>query len=487
MTDAPSLELLEAKSREELVAIATAAGIPIPPRTRKPGIIDAILGLADSGPNGAGPNGAGPNGADASPDTQMSASDASDGATGAGRKRTLTLPTNDSGQASNDSGSDGPDAGDSAGGNSDAGDSAGGNSGSSNSGAGDPDVAEEGNRRLRRRGRERDDQFQGEAAPCDGLLDLREEGYGFLRISGLLPSPDDVYVAARHVRQYRLRRGDRVTGASRPAARSEKNPALLRLDTINGAEPNADDSRPLFEDIAAIHSTNILPLLKDANGQLDDNAKQLLAQFDNAAPAGYGQRGLLVSASQASMTTLVETLSTAVGVSYPDVHLLVLLIDERPEQITELTRRLETYGEVIASALDRPAEEHVAMAELTLERAKRKAEQGEDVVVVFDGLTRLARAHRRTVNHRQSQITSESAAIASAKSLFGSARNLEQAGSVTMFATARSNTGSEFDVAALDEYRTAANLTWVLKDSEQAAGAPLVLDEDASSSSGNHI
>ncbi len=454
MTDAPSLELLEAKSREELIEIAAVAGIPVPPRARKPGIINAILGGGSAGDD-----------------------------PGEGRTRTVTLPADDSAEngapeneANEANGSNGADP--------------------------NTDSAEDGNRRSRRRGR--DEQFQGDAAPCDGLLDLREEGYGFLRISGLLPSPDDVYVAARHVRQYRLRRGDRITGASRPAARSEKNPALLRLDTINGNDPNPDEIRPLFDDIAVIHPATVLPLAKGSNGQnghLSANEKQLLEKLDKIAPAGHGQRGLLVSDSQADSTALVETVAMAVGLNHPDIHLLVLLIDERPELITELSRRLETSGEVVASAFDRPADEHIAVTELTLERAKRKAEQGEDVVLVFDGLTRLARAHRRAVGHRQSQMTSEPAAAAAAKSLFGVARNLEQAGSITMFATARPDEGAGFDADALNEFRSAANLTWALENAKSqdsgggagggAAGSSaerqLTIDEGACFSSGNHV
>ncbi len=447
MTDTASVELLEAKSREELLEIASAAGIPIPPRTRKPGIISAILGTSDMSAGGS--SGQATNGSqDGRPQNSVTSTVAEQAiatqtAEGdrpeAGRTRTITLQ------------SDSPEQGTSA--------TSGETSEEAQNGN---EVAEDVNRRSRRRGRERDEQFQGEAAACDGLLDLREEGYGFLRISGLLPSPDDVYVAVRHVRQHGLRRGDRVTGASRPATRSEKNPALLRLDTINGEEPNVEESRPLFEDFAAINPIVALPL---ANGQLDSNAKQLFSELDKIAPLGYGQRGLLVGDSQANLTTLVEMVGTTIADNHPDVHLMVLLIDERPELITDLTRRLETSGEVVASSFDRPPDEHVAVAELTLERAKRKAEQGQDVVVVFDGLTRLARAYRRIVSHRQSLVTSEHAAVAAAKSVFGAARNLEQAGSITMLATTRTDTGSEFDVAALDEFYNAANLTWQLKSS----------------------
>ena len=475
MTNTASVELLEAKSREELLEIASAAGVPIPPRTRKPGIISAILGAGDISSGSSGQSTDRSQGSQDSA-TSVAATRATEaGRPEAGRTRTVTLQTNDQRQASGSRQTDGSGSANSNGNGASASSGGGANGGAGEEAQNGNEIAEDANRRSRRRGRERDEQFQGEAASCDGLLDLREEGYGFLRISGLLPSPDDVYVAVRHVRRYGLRRGDRVTGASRPATRSEKNPALLRLDTINGEVPNVEESRPLFEDFAAINPTTALPL---ANGQLDNSAKQLFSELDRIAPLGYGQRGLLIGDSQANLTSLVEMVGTAIADNHPDVHLMVLLIDERPELITDLTRRLETSGEVIASSFDRPPDEHVAVAELTLERAKRKAEQGQDVVVVFDGLTRLARAHRRIVNHRQSQVTSEHAAVAAAKSVFGAARNLEQAGSITMLATTRADTGNEFDVASLDEFCNAANLTWTLKSSGK-----LELDESGCASS----
>lgn len=519
MADAPDLELLEMKSREELVEIAAAAGIPIPPRSRKPGIINAIRGFSVSERSVVSDGSVAPDGSA----VQNSTADVAAARPTKNIRiaRTLTLPRPDGGFANsaNDalkpSMDDSPErpnerttshvnSNGSSVNNSASDDPSGGNSAEDGSTGSDADIAGEGNRRSRRRGRERDEQFQGEAAPCDGLLDLREEGYGFLRTNGLLPSPDDVYVAARHVRHFDLRRGDHVTGTSRPAARSEKNPALLRLDTVNGVEV-ADDAvepRPLFEDIAAVHPATPLPLANSTNGVANSandattvpaEMLAILASLDSIAPVGRGQRGLLVAPPCANVTALVEAVSAAIAANHSDVHLIVLLVDERPEQITELSRRLETAGEVVASAFDRPADEHVVVAELTVERAKRMAEEGQDVVIVFDGLTRLARAHRRIVNFRQSQVTSDPAAIAASKSLFGAARNLETAGSITMLATAAAGTGVDFDMLALDEFISAANLTWkLLEDSSNqdrvGEGNQLVwLHESGCTSSGNHL
>jgi transcription termination factor Rho len=248
----------------------------------------------------------------------------------------------------------------------------------------DAGVGEPGNRRRRRRGRDRDrdDNWQGDPVECEGILDLRDEGYGFLRTRGPLPSNDDVYVAAKQVRTHGLRKGDIVKGASRPAARNEKNPALVQIDEINGSQPGDTRERHLFEDLKAVHPREALNL--ELTGAENCTARVV----DLVAPIGKGQRGLIVSPPECGKTSTIRELAVALETNHPDLHLIVLLIDERPEEVTEIADVVE--GEVLASTFDRPAEEHIQVAELTLERAKRMVEGGLDVVILVDGLSRLA-------------------------------------------------------------------------------------------------
>ena len=289
-----------------------------------------------------------------------------------------------------------------------------------------------------------------------------------------------MYVAARQVRQYDLRRGDRITGVSRPAARSERNPALLRLDTLNGEPPPDGPDRPVFERLSAVLPTDALPLA-DGSGAL--------AQIDACAPLGMGSRGLLTSAGTGSASPLIAAIAAAVSERH-DVHLIVLLIAERPEDVTDLTRSLQTSGEVLASTFDRPADEHLAVAELTLERTKRMAETGADVVVLFDGLTRLARAYAASGNGRNQPSDAAAVAVGSALRFFGGARNLEQAGSVTMLATARTGTGAPADDLLITRLREAATLEVALADSPPDAAelesGKLTLNTDSSFSLGEH-
>ncbi|MFN7151038.1 MAG: transcription termination factor Rho, partial [Microthrixaceae bacterium] len=256
---------------------------------------------------------------------------------------------------------------------------------------------EGGRRRRRRRGRDRDrndeqgegnQTWEGELIEVAGILDLRDEGYGFLRVSGLLPSRDDVYVSVKQTRQFGLRRGDWVTGASRPANRSEKNPALLRIDTVNGADPERSRERPAFEDLTPLFPQERLRL------ERDDHPYDIAGRvIDLLSPIGKGQRGLIVSPPKAGKTTIMKTIAQCIEANHPEVELMVLLVDERPEEVTDMRRSIE--GEVVASTFDRPAEEHIQVAELAIERAKRMVEQGQDGVVILYGITRLARAYNR--------------------------------------------------------------------------------------------
>ncbi|MYJ47022.1 MAG: hypothetical protein F4070_05130 [Acidimicrobiales bacterium] len=476
MSDMPNRALLESKERDELLQIAAALGVEVAPRARKNTIIGAIL--APEGEVGTGKEAS---------DGSAEADAASDAPAVTKRTRTPTPPADATPATGADVPAEQPAAASDPVASTESAAEAEGEAGeAADTGTAAPDapVAEEGNRRSRRRGRGRDDtQIVGETVHCDGLLDLRDEGYGFLRTNGPLPSADDVYVAARQVRQYDLRRGDRITGVSRPAARSERNPALLRLDTLNGEPPPEQPERPLFDDLTPVLPTDALPL----GGEQSAGA---LAAIDRLSLIGLGSRGLLTASGTRSASPLIASMAAAVGDQHPDIHLIVLLIAERPEDVTDMTRRLETSGEVLASTFDRPPEEHLAVAELTLERTKRMAEAGADVVILFDGLTRLARAYAAGGNGRHQPADAVGAAITSTLSFFGGARNLEDAGSITMVATTRTSTGNQVDDLVAARLREAANLEIALGEglpgvAELDAGE-VSLDGDRSFSLGDH-
>ena len=322
---------------------------------------------------------------------------------------------------------------------------------------GEPDS---GNRRRRRRGRDRDranqgdEQFQGEPVEVAGLLDLRDEGYGFLRVNGYLASKDDVYVSVKQVRQFSLRRGDHITGASRPAARNEKNPALMRIDAVNGVSPEEAGSRPRFDDLT--------PLFPDEKLQLEaagDPYNMTARIIDLIAPIGKGQRGMIVSPPKAGKTTIMKQIAKSIEANHPDVHLIVLLVDERPEEVTDMRRSVDK-GEVAASTFDRPSEEHVHVAELTIERAKRLVESGRDVVIILDGITRLARAYNQAAPPTGRIMSGgiDAGAIYPPKKIFGAARNVEEGGSLTILATALVETGSRMDEVIFEEFKGTGNM-----------------------------
>ncbi len=289
--------------------------------------------------------------------------------------------------------------------------------------------------------------------PVEGILDLRDEGYGFLRTRGLLPSRDDVYVSGKQVRQFGLRKGDIVTGASRPANRSEKNPALLRVDTVNGGTPEAGRERRRFEDL-----TPLFPDVKLRLERSDDPSNMTARIVDLISPIGKGQRGLIVSPPKAGKTTIMKTIATSIEANDPSVHLMVLLVDERPEEVTDMRRAVR--GEVIASTFDRPSEEHTQVAELVIERAKRLVEAGTDVVIILDGITRLARAYNLAAPATGRILSGgvDSGALYPPKRFFGAARNLEEGGSLTILATALVETGSKMDEVIFEEFKGTGNM-----------------------------
>ena len=325
---------------------------------------------------------------------------------------------------------------------------------------------EPGNRRgRRRRGRDRERggqepqgggqevAWQGELVPVRGLLDLRDEGYGFLRTSGYLPSSKDVYISVSQARRFSLRRGDAIEGACRPAGPSEKYPALLRIDSVCGMTPDEARERPRFEDLT--------PLFPDQRMRLelkDDPLNTTARIVDLISPIGKGQRSMIVSPPKAGKTTILKQIAHSIEQNDPSVHLMVLLVDERPEEATDWRRSVK--GEVIASTFDRPADEHTTVAELAIERAKRLVELGRDVVIILDGITRLARAYNlaQPATGRIMSGGVDSGALYPPKKFFGAARNIEEGGSLTILATALVETGSKMDEVIFEEFKGTGNM-----------------------------
>ena len=320
-------------------------------------------------------------------------------------------------------------------------------------------------RNRRRRGRDRDrasydqqaqqaDQaYAGEPLPCDGLLEVRPEGFGFLRTAGYLPGPDDVYVSTSQVRRFALRAGDRIVGASRPATTQERYGALLRVDSVGGQSPDEARRRRRFDDLTAVFPDERLTL---ELGDPSDPANTTCRIIDLLSPIGKGQRVLIVSPPKAGKTTVLSHIARAIEANHPDVDLMVVLVDERPEEVTELRRTVQ--AEVIGSTFDRPAEEHTHVAELAIEVAKRRAELGRDVVVVIDGLTRLARAYNLAApaDGRVLPGGLDPGAVPPVKRLFGAGRKAEEGGSLTVLATVLTGTGSTVDSLIFEELRDTA-------------------------------
>jgi transcription termination factor Rho len=286
-----------------------------------------------------------------------------------------------------------------------------------------------------------------------GFLDLRDEGFGFLRTSGFLPSPRDIYVSISQVRRFALRKGDYVEGASRPASSNEKYPALLHIDNVNGLTSDEARQRPRFEDLT--------PLFPDQKMRLEvpgDVANVTARIVDLVAPIGKGQRGMIVSPPKAGKTTVLKQIAHSIEANNPEVHLMVLLVDERPEEATDWRRSVK--GEVIASTFDRPSDEHTMVAELAIERARRLVEMGKDVVIILDGITRLARAYNlaQPATGRIMSGGVDSGALYPPKKFFGSARNIEEGGSLTILATALVETGSRMDEVIFEEFKGTGNM-----------------------------
>jgi transcription termination factor Rho len=324
-----------------------------------------------------------------------------------------------------------------------------------------------GNRRSRRRrGRERgqggelqgggqEQPYSGELVEVSGMLDLRDEGYGFLRCDGYLPSSKDVYVSISQARKFALRRGDYVEGACRPASNNEKYPALLRIDKVSMMDPDEARNRPRFEDLTPLFPDSRLNLEMADAGDKDNLTARIV---DLISPIGKGQRGMIVSPPKAGKTTVMKQIAHSIEANNPDVHLMVLLVDERPEEVTDMRRSVK--GEVIASTFDRPSDEHTQVAELAIERAKRLVEMGKDVVIILDGITRLARAYNLAAPATGRIMSGgvDSGALYPPKKFFGAARNVEEGGSLTILASALVETGSKMDEVIFEEFKGTGNM-----------------------------
>jgi len=284
-----------------------------------------------------------------------------------------------------------------------------------------------------------------------GTLEVLPEGYGFLRPRGLLPSDNDIYVSASQIRRFGLRNGDLVWGLIRPPKDQEHYEALLRVEVVNFSDPEEARKRPHFE--------RLTPIFPDTRIQLETKKHELTTRLiDLFAPIGKGQRALVVSPPKAGKTTVLKKIANAVTENHPETILMVLLVDERPEEVTDMERSVD--GEVIASTFDRPAEEHMRVANLALEKAKRLVEVGKDVVLLLDSITRLARASNLVVPPSGRTLSGgmDPSALYFPKRFFGAARNIEEGGSLTIIGTALVDTGSRMDEVIYEEFKGTGNM-----------------------------
>lgn len=289
-----------------------------------------------------------------------------------------------------------------------------------------------------------------------GVLEILPDGFGFLRSSdsSYLAGPDDIYVSPSQIRRFNLQTGDKIDGKIRPPKEGERYFALLKVDKVNDDRPEVSRSKILFENLTPLHANSRLKMER-GNGSTEDLTARIL---DLASPIGKGQRGLIVAPPKAGKTMLLQNIAQSITHNYPDVELIVLLIDERPEEVTEMQRSVK--GEVIASTFDEPATRHVQVAEMVIEKAKRSVEHKKDVVILLDSITRLARAYN-TVTPASGKILSggvDANALHRPKRFFGAARNVEEGGSLTIIATALVDTGSKMDEVIFEEFKGTGNM-----------------------------
>ena len=290
----------------------------------------------------------------------------------------------------------------------------------------------------------------------EGVLEILQDGFGFLRgfDASYLAGPDDVYVSPSQIRRFNLRTGDYITGRIRPPKEGERYFALLKVDTINGEPPEMSKNKVLFENLTPLFPRKSFRLER-GNGSSEDITGRIL---DLVAPIGRGQRGLIVSQPKAGKTMMLQNIAQAIVHNHPDAHLIILLIDERPEEVTEMQRGVR--AEVVASTFDEPAVRHVQVAEMVIERAKRLVEHKKDVVILLDSITRLARAYNTVVPSSGKVLTGgvDANALQRPKRFFGAARNVEEGGSLTIIATALIDTGSKMDEVIYEEFKGTGNM-----------------------------
>ncbi len=290
----------------------------------------------------------------------------------------------------------------------------------------------------------------------EGVVEILQDGFGFLRSadSSYLAGPDDIYVSPSQIRRFSLRTGDTITGQIRPPKDSERYFALLKVETINGQHPDEVKNKILFENLTPLHPNVRMPLERE-NGSAEDITSRII---DLVAPIGKGQRGLIVSSPKSGKTVMLQQIAHAISTNSPDVEIIVLLIDERPEEVTEMQRTIR--GEVIASTFDEPASRHVQVAEMVIEKAKRLVEHKRDVVILLDSITRLARAYNTVAPSSGKVLTGgvDANALQRPKRFFGAARNIEEGGSLTILATALIETGSKMDDVIYEEFKGTGNM-----------------------------
>ena len=311
-------------------------------------------------------------------------------------------------------------------------------------------------RRMREERRLREEQERAEeianAPTLTGILDLLPDGYGFLRTSGYMPGAEDIYVSVSQVRKASLRKGDVVAGKIRRPRDNEKYVALLDVETVNGLDPEVAKDRPNFD--------KLTPLFPDERFRLESGATAVAERIiDMVAPIGKGQRGMLVAPPKAGKTTILKQVANGIITSNPEVHLIVLLVDERPEEVTDWQRTV-TAAEVVFSTFDKPTEQHIQVTELVLERAKRLAESQQDVVIILDSLTRLARAYNLAMPASGKILSGgiDASALYPPRRFFGAARNIEEGGSLTIIASALVETGSRMDEGIFEEFKATGNM-----------------------------
>ena len=291
----------------------------------------------------------------------------------------------------------------------------------------------------------------------EGVLQILPEGYGFLRSPdyNYLPGPDDIYVSPSQIKKFDLRTGDTVSGQIRPPKDTERYFALLRVEAVNFENPEIAKSKTLFDNLTPLYPLDMV--------DLETTSEEISTRIiDLLAPIGKGQRGLIVSPPKAGKTILLQKVANAITANHPEVVLIVLLIDERPEEVTDMQRSVN--GEVISSTFDEPAERHVQVSDMVIEKAKRLVEHGKDVVILLDSITRLARAHNAVVPHSGKILSGgvDSNALQKPKRFFGAARNIEGGGSLTIIATALVETGSRMDEVIFEEFKGTGNMELVL-------------------------